>query len=347
VSAPFYGVKAFMDRMVARNCCIHIASASLDQQDSQLNGIRKQMVQAWVTNFGLPVGWIGPNVEANVRVDDRAITIPPDPDWAAIGKEAEKRLAVTWTLDDDTGCYVKRTDVVPVGTPVERYPEITDAPDDAPRAWSTPWLDIDIHRTVNPGWGSTREDPPTPGAVAAIQRWYDQGFQIQLSCAGWMRSTHTQAQSEQRLAAFRLYFRKYGIPYDRIVTKDDCDVFFDDKSITYTSWKQTVPIVDVALAKAAAAHPLFQLPGTGMVQSNNVAAADIERLGTEIKELRARLEAPKAVDKSPDIHIHLPEGMVNFADGAIRAESHFATPSGGVTKFKYDSDGRVMETQRS
>ena len=259
---PFPGLKAYLDQMVSRNCCIHIATASMDRDDDQVVSARKAMIQNWATSYGLPIGWIGPNVDANVRLDDRGVEVnpletPTGPDYVRIQKEAEQRLAETWMIDPDLGWYVKRTDVVPVGDEVTRYPEITDTGPDAPRGWSTPQLDIDIHRTVNPGWGSTREDKPEKGAIQSIQSLYSEGWQIQFSCAGWMRSTHTQAQSEQRLAAFRIYFRKYGIPFDRIVTKDDVDLWHDDKVIRYTTWAKSLPIVRARLVATLAEHPAY------------------------------------------------------------------------------------------
>lgn len=258
---PWPGVKGFLDRMVSRNCCIHIVTASMDTTDPQITDVRKSMIQSWAQQYGIPVSWIGPNVDANVRLDDRGIAVlstdTAAPDWDALGKQAEKALAQTWYIDPDDGCYYKREDIKPVGNTIDRYPEITDTPPDAPRGWSTPLLDIDIHRTINPGWGSTREDKPLPGSVQAIQTLYSQGFQIELSCAGWMRSTHTQAQSDQRLAAFRIYMRKYGIPFDRIVTKDDVDVWFDDKTVGFTNWKAALPLVTARLTDAIKEHPRY------------------------------------------------------------------------------------------
>jgi hypothetical protein len=261
LAPPWPGVKAFMDRMVSRNCCIHIITASMDRPDPQIVDMRRSMIQSWAQGYGIPVGYIGPNVDANVRLDDRAITVNSTdtqaPDWDALGKQAERALAKTWYIDPDDGCYYKIPDVTPVGDTIQQFPEITDTPPDAPRGWSTPQLDIDIHRTINPGWGSTREDKPISGAAKAIQGLYSDGWQIQLSCAGWMRSTHTQAQSDQRLAAFRIYMRKYGIPFDRIVTKDDVDVWFDDKSVPFTSWKASLPVVTARLLSAVKEHPMY------------------------------------------------------------------------------------------
>jgi len=276
LNAPYPGLKAFLDRMVSRNCCIHIVTASMDRPDPQIVDGRKSMIQNWASQYGIPVGWIGPNVDANVRLDDRAITVPSDPankilpDWDALGKQAERSLAKTWYIDPDDGCYYKIPDVVPVGDTIQQFPEITDTPPDAPRGWSTPLLDIDIHRTINPGWGSTREDKPIPGSAKAIQTLYSQGWQIQLSCAGWMRSTHTQAQSDQRLAAFRIYMRKNGIPFDRIVTKDDVDVWFDDKSIPFVSWKTSLPAVTARLMQAISEHPSYAAGPLVAVQGNPV-----------------------------------------------------------------------------
>jgi hypothetical protein len=353
MEAPWPGLKAFMDRMVARGCCVHIVSASLDRSDPRVVSARVAQVRVWVQNAGLPVGWIGPNVEANVRLDDRGIrvdsTATTTPDWIALGRQAEQRLATTWTINPDSGTYVKREDIVPVGTPVEKFPEITDAPVDAPRGWSTPVLDVDIHRTLNPGWGSTREDAPMRGSIEAMQALYAAGYQINLSCAGWMRSTHTQAQSDQRLASFRLYMHKYGIPYDSIVTKDDCDLWFDDKTIQFTSWKAVLqPVVD-ALEIARREHPAYSADQRLAIGAQRSTASAVDELKLQVKALTDKLNEPKAADKAPDIHIHFPEGMVQapvtIADGAIRNESHFAA-QGGESVFTYDGEGRVSGVRR-
>lgn len=264
IQPPYEDVKTFLDRMVSRNCCIHIMSASMDRADPQISAIRIDMTRTWAVNYGLPIGFVGPNVEANVRLDDRGVRVrgaseTTPPDWVAIGKQAEKRLLDTWILDPDTETYIKRTDLTPVGDPTPETPDLAIPLDDTPRAWSTPMLDIDIHRTVNPGWGSTRELKPPPGAAKAIQSLYSKGYQIQMSCAGWMLSTHTPAESAQRLASFRSYFRCYGIPYDRVVTKDDCDLWFDDKVTQYTNWKTALPLVTADLEAAALEHPSLAL----------------------------------------------------------------------------------------
>jgi hypothetical protein len=382
LAAPFPGLKAFMDRMVARGCCIHIMTASLDRPDVQIISARKAMVVAWVANAGLPVSYIGPNVDANVRLDDRGVTVESTPttapDWVAIGRQAEQRLAMTWTIDPITGRYVRRDDIIPVGTVIENFPEITDTGPDAPRGWSTPQLDIDLHRTINPGWGSTREDNPPPGCVTAIQGLYADGWQIQMSCGGWMRSTHTQAQSDQRLASFRIYLRKWGIPFDRIVTKDDVDLWFDDKVVRYTSWSASLPRVIDALVLAQTEHPSYnplQPPAPAVARSNS---ADLDQLSVQIKELGDRLDQPSVgyvddmarlstqfkeleakLDKQQPIivTVNLPEGMINsttnvappnvtIEKGAIQVPITNAAAVAGDLEIQHP-DGRRTTLRRS
>lgn len=231
---PFGGVREFMDRMAGRGCCIHISTASLHETgDQQIRDARLAMVEAYVARYSLPVGFIGPNTEADARLDDRMVPIPPQPDWGEIAAHAEARLLETFALVN--GKYERRTDLEPVGEEIE-FPEAEEDAD-RPRGYSTPRVDIDIHRTLNPAWGSAREAPPDPAGVDLVNRLYDEGFQVQLSCPGWNPATRPDTSGE-RLTAMQHYAREYGIHYDRIVAKDDCDLHFDDKGVRFTgNWR--------------------------------------------------------------------------------------------------------------
>ena len=257
-SAPYDGVKAFLDQQVSRRACIHCVSASLDNPDPDFSVARTALVWAWIRQYGLPISWVGPNSEASIRVDDRGVTIPstPDmPDWnKALPKQFQAILDKTWNIADD-GCYVRRDDLTPVGDLIgdDEYPDDGDVPQDQPRGLSTPLIDFDLHRTIMPAWGTRRDAPPDPAMVDLIQRLYAEGFSIQISCAGWNPMTldkNDQQFSVDRSAWQRRYLRQWGIPYDRLVTKDDCDTWGDDKVIGFKSAKQVEPILRQRLGPA-------------------------------------------------------------------------------------------------
>ena len=256
VSPPYEGVKAFMDEQVARGCCIHVDSASLDNPDPDFSVARTRLAQAYFYEYGLPVSFIGPNAEASLRVDDRGVSIPsaPDkPDWGkAIPAAAQKILDRTYEIGKD-GKYRRRKDLEPVGEVIKPkdYPDDADVPQDQPRGLSTPLIDIDLHRTIMPAWGTRRDADPDPAMVDLIQRLYAEGFSIQISCAGWNPATADNPQfAVDRAAWQRQYLRKWGIPYDRLVTKDDCDVWFDDKVLAFKSVKQVEPLIRQRLGPA-------------------------------------------------------------------------------------------------
>ena len=256
VSPPYDGVKAFMDQQVARNACIHIASASLDNPDPDFSIARTRLVWAFVYEYGLPVSWIGPNAEASLRVDDRGVTIPsaPDiPDWnKKLPQQFQAILDKTYEIGKD-GRYQRRKDLEPVGELIKPkdYPDDDDVPQDQPRGLSTPLIDIDLHRTIMPAWGTRRDADPDPAMVDLIRRLYAEGFSIQISCAGWNPATQDNPQfGIDRAAWQRRYLRQWGIPYDRLVTKDDCDTWGDDKVLGFKSAKQIEPLIRQRLGPA-------------------------------------------------------------------------------------------------
>jgi len=254
VSAPFLGVKAFLDRMVGRGCCIHICSASLDNPDPDFSLARTRLVRSWTREYGLPVSWIGPNTEAALRIDDRGVNIPAKPDWVKkIPAQFEAKLAVVYDIDDQ-GVYKRKKDLQPVGTLIDEddgYPKDGDAPADQPRGLSTPLIDFDMHRTLMPAWGTKRDAPPDPAMVALVRGLFDEGFSIQVSCGGWNPATVDKAQfSVDRSAWQRRYLRQWGIPYDRLVSKDDCDVWGDDKTLGFTTAAAIEPLIRKRLGPA-------------------------------------------------------------------------------------------------
>lgn len=251
--APFDGIREFMDRMDGRGCCQHISTASLHEHgDKQIYDARRAQVEAYVGRYSLPIKFVGPNTEADARLDDRMVSIPPRPDWDEIAAHAETRLLETFELVD--GKYQRRTDLEPVGEEIE-FPEAEEDADH-PRGYTTPCIDVDIHRTLNPAWGSSREAPADPAGVDLVNRLYDEGFRVQLSCPGWNPMTRPDT-SAVRLTAMQLYAREYGIRYDRIVAKDDCDLHFDDKGVHFTgNWKLAEAQIRALLTSQGLGQPV-------------------------------------------------------------------------------------------
>jgi hypothetical protein len=239
ISEPFPGVKDGLDSFVARGCCIHIVSASLDFPDQDINDARTRILWQWVRDNGLPVGFVGPNSEATIRLDDRAVTVPENPDWPSLFGLAEKMLKKIYELDK-TGRYVQRQDLKPAGDMIDddSWPDDEDVPQDAPRGFTTPLIDVDMHRTLMPAWGTRRDAKPNPDGVRCMREWYNAGYTIQVSCGGWNPALVEKPQfAVDRAAWQRRYLRQWGIPYDRLVAKDDVDVWFDDRAINYSgSW---------------------------------------------------------------------------------------------------------------
>src|SRR5579859_5321349 len=122
-------------------------------------------------------------------------------------------------------------------------------------------IDIDVHRTLDPAWGTGRvPQAPDPDAVAAVRAFYDAGYQVQFSCAGWNPALDANGGGEDRLAGIIQYLLTYDIPYDRVVSKDDCDVRFDDKAVPFTNWQEVRAAVLVATGppKAKAMRPFVK-----------------------------------------------------------------------------------------
>ena len=250
VSDPFPALKEGMDQFAARGCCLHVWSASLDFPDQTIDDARQALGMHWFRAKGLPVSVFGPNSEASTRIDDRGIMVPEgtEPDWAALWATAEKKLLKTYEIDKKSGKYVRRDDLKPVGDLIDddEYPDDEDVPQDSPRGFTTPLIDIDLHRTLMPAWGTRRDAPPNPDGVSVIREWYRAGYSIQISCAGWTPATADNPKfAAQRAAWQRRYLLQWGIPYDRLVTKDDYDIWFDDRVVPFEGdWKAMEKVID-------------------------------------------------------------------------------------------------------
>lgn len=72
---PFDGFKEGADQFAARGCCLHICTASLEVVDVDIYNARVGMIWQYIRFFGLPIGWVGPNTESTLRIDDRGIQI--------------------------------------------------------------------------------------------------------------------------------------------------------------------------------------------------------------------------------------------------------------------------------
>lgn len=247
---PFDGFKAFADTMAGRGCCLHISTASLDDPDPDVVAARRALIDAYIQAQGLPISFVCANSEATIRLDERGVEIPSNPDWNAIAREAQKRLLDTWELGSD-GRYHKRTDLTPQGVDVTEWPDLSKVQPDRPRGYTTPLADIDVHRCLTPAWGSSRTAPANPAGVKFVRSLYNAGFGVQLSCPGWSPATHSTQDWMNRLAFMRQWALGEGIPFDRFVAKDDCDLWFDDKVIRFTTWAQSGPRVLAALQAAA------------------------------------------------------------------------------------------------
>src|SRR5579859_5134439 len=150
-SPPFPGVREFMNLMAARGCCLHVSTASLDDTDPDVHKARKAQIEDWAGRYGLPIAFVCSNAHAEVRVDDRGISVPPAPDWTAISAQAQAALLATFELDEN-GQYGKRSDLTPVRERRDTWPKLSSIPADRPRGFHSD----DRHRRApdtRPGLG--------------------------------------------------------------------------------------------------------------------------------------------------------------------------------------------------
>lgn len=248
--APRDGVKAALDKFVAQGCCLHLATAGLyygNQQDLDVYYSRMCQIDAWLKRHGLPITLILPKSPSDCFYDDRMVPAGAGLDWADLADEAQRRLSLRFSLVDGRW---ERKQRAPRGTPYDEFPRPEDAPQEMPRGFSGPRLDADIHRTVSEASSSKMIAAPKPGAVERLTELYNQGVSIYLSCAGWNPATHNDKETVQgRLAGIRQWLADNSIPYDRLVSKDHGDLFFDDKGVAHVNWDDDYPAICSTLEK--------------------------------------------------------------------------------------------------
>lgn len=257
---PFPGVKAALDRFASKGACLHLTTASLhvgSPQDMEIYFARQCLLECWLVEHGLPIGLLLPNIPSDVFYDDRMVPVSDNPDWAALCDDAEERL--TKRFDLKNGIWMRRPKDHK-GDKLSEWPDPASVPGDSPRGFSGPRLDADLHRTVLDSSSSERAGEPKPGAAKALTELYDAGVTVNLSCAGWNPAFRTPEESRARLAALRVQIRDAGIPYDRLVTKDHGDLFFNDKGIQHIDWKSDFKLIKNMLDKNEKARdPLFHV----------------------------------------------------------------------------------------
>lgn len=263
---PFPGLVDWLHKMVGRGCCVHVVSSSLDISQQEIARAREEQIREYANRYSIPCEFVGPKSAADWYVDDRGVEIPFQADYAELGAQAEERLLEAWKLND-FGLYQKRDDLQPVGDEITEWPDVESLPGDYPRGWSTPVLDIDFHRTVNPGWGGKREADPDPLGVQWVRHLYQQGVQVFFSCASWSDATHSQQVKGMVLGAMRAYALRHGIPYDLFVAKDDFDLMFDNQMIRFTTWEETGPRIEERVGKKLSRYFKFQVPDADTVAS--------------------------------------------------------------------------------
>lgn len=261
---PYPGVKQLLDRLKAQGACIHCTSAGLyigDKHDQQVQDARIAMCEAYATEYGLPVDIWLPKAPADVYVDDRMVPMPKSKDMAAVGAMVDSVLKRRFDMGQD-GLW-HRKDNADVGHPITDWPDGAEVGGDQPRGFSGPIVDIDVHGTTLNSTSSERRGAAMPGAVDAISQLYDSGVTVHLSCAGWNPATKDDpAVVEKRLAGQRQQLRSEGIPYDRLTSKDHCEVYIDDKGVAFTTWDETLPQILAALAAQSGPRPEWTPTGT-------------------------------------------------------------------------------------
>lgn len=252
---PYPGAKELLDRLKSQGCCIHVTSAGLyigDKHDLDVQAARIAMCQAWATSHGLPIDLWLPKGPANVFVDDRMVNAL-DHDFDRMSAEIDSVLQRRFKMGDD-GLW-HRFENGERGKKITDFPDPAELDQDHPRGFSGPIIDIDVHSTTLDATSSQRSGLPMPGAVDAIKQLYNVAT-IHLSCAGWNPATKDDpTEVEQRLAAQRQQLLAAGIPYDRLVTKDHCEVYVDDKGVPFTTWEETLPKVLDKLAHPSPTTP--------------------------------------------------------------------------------------------
>ena len=246
-SDPYPKVKKWMDRWKSLGACIHITTAGLYYDGPgalEVYEARLTMINSWIIKYGLPVDLVLPKIPCDVYYDDRMVEIPGDPaliegigpipDWDKIGIFAEQQMEQRFFVDD-TGIWTRKIKKR-IGEEIENWPD-GKLFRDHPRGYSGPRLDVDLHRTLSEASSSMRVAPPREDAIETMQKLYESGVNITVSCAGWNRQTHTLVDSIRSLAGIRQWLGQWSVPYDRVAEKDHADIYFDDKGVRYTGWK--------------------------------------------------------------------------------------------------------------
>ena len=245
---PFPGVKEVLDGFANEGCCLHLQTAGLftATQDMEVYHARHGLIANWIAQHGLPIDLLLPNVPADCYYDDRMVPVDANnADWSAVADQARQMLSKKFKLED--GKWVRKPKTYK-GKLMTDWPKPEEVPGDSPRAFNGPRLDADLHRTVFDSSSSERWGKPMPGAKHVLQSLYDQKVTINLSCAGWNPAFRTPDESKRRLAGLRVQLRAAGIPYDRLVTKDHGDLFFNDKGVTCTGdWEKDFPLIEKKL----------------------------------------------------------------------------------------------------
>src|SRR5207245_1701531 len=178
---------------------------------------------AWAEKYGLPLGYVGGKVPADVYLADNEVNVPlENPDWDVIGAEAEEILALNWNVKD--GIFVSN-DRPSLGTPITDFPSSTDLKPDERRGYSTARINVDMHRTLFAASSSTLQGPPLPGAVEAVNSIYDAGWTVRVDCAGWSPLTHTAMVAGERYNGLRWQVQQAGVKYDRVGPNDYAQVY--------------------------------------------------------------------------------------------------------------------------
>lgn len=212
-----------------------------------------------------------------------------------------------------------------------------------------------------PGWGTRRDAAPDPGMVDLLRRLYAEGYSIQISCGGWNPATTPQDFSDQRSAWQRRYLAQWGIPYDRLVAKDDVTTWGDDKVLHFESAKQIEPLLMAKLGPAVpwgANSPInepdapikgWYLGSPGIKQVDLEAALESHKAAVlgEVQKLLGQQQQPQPVN----VTVNFPEGMIpvnlenhsHIDPGAVAITQ---LPAGQMSEFEYDTEGRITRVSR-
>lgn len=256
---PYPGVVDVLQDYAAKGCCLHLTTAGLyyGKQDLPVFLAKQKALQAWMDKYQIPMGFIGGKVPSDCYYDNDFIGFDPkNPDWNAVSKQIHNGLKGRFELKN--GKYV------PVGHETVGKPIPDDIPKDLqpmePRGYSSVRLDVDFHRTLFSASSSSTYTPPKPNALEIVNQFYDDGVTIRLSCAGWSPLTHTAAESQERFNGLVWHCQKYGVRYDRIVTKDFHHVGVDDKGVRAKNWKADYPLIVAKLKQANRDMPNLSMP---------------------------------------------------------------------------------------